>query len=85
MFGVALLRDMGCSLLSGVVGVWFGRGRGECTSVMRVRPRGVAVCSVFPCDCRALLVLGVRVHCSFDNAPIFVSFSSRPRLYVIGV
>ena len=58
---------------------------GVCTSVVRERPRLAVVYPVFPCDCRALLVLDARVYCSFDIAPVFVSFSSRPRMYVIGI
>ena len=37
-------------------------------SVVRVCPHWVVVCPVFQCDYRALLVLSVHVHCSFDNA-----------------
>jgi len=64
--------------------VWVREG--GCMRMVRVRPRWVVGRLALRCGCRALLVLGVRVHYSFGNALAFVPFSSRPRsLYVVGI
>jgi hypothetical protein len=51
----------------------------------RVLTRGDVVFPAYRWECRALPVLGVRVRLTPGHVPAFVFFSSRPRVYIVGV